>query len=84
MLRRLYWEWTQEPTVLRYTALTPNFQNYWVTDSDAVASIDSYEGMLWFLSRGDECINCPEGFLESIFLGHGPLIVRVNKPAVAG
>ena len=84
MLRRLYWEWTQEPTVLRYTALTPNFQNYWVADSDAVASIDSYEGMLWFLSRGDECINCPEGFLESISLGHGPLIVRVNKPAVAG
>ena len=35
----------------------PKHVNYWIADSDAVNSIDSYEAMLWFLSRGDECLN---------------------------
>src|SRR5499427_2996262 len=44
------------PTALRYERLQPNYEQYWVPDSDAVNSIDSYEGALWFLSRGDECL----------------------------
>jgi hypothetical protein len=31
---------------------------YWQVDSDAVNSIDSNEAMLWFISRGVECLNC--------------------------
>jgi SAM-dependent methyltransferase len=66
------------PTRLRYRRLAPNYEKYWVADSDAVNSIDRHEAMLWFRSRGDECLNC-EG--ASIFIGYGPLIIRVHKPA---
>ena len=66
------------PTTLRYRRLEPNYKEYWGPDSDAVNSIDSHEAILWFLSRGDECVNCGG---EPIFfpLSHHPLIVRVNK-----
>jgi SAM-dependent methyltransferase len=68
------------PTRLRYRRLTPNYEKYWVADSDAVNSIDSHEAMLWFVSRGDECLNCDDA---SIFLPltSMPLIIRVHKLA---
>jgi SAM-dependent methyltransferase len=64
------------PTKLRYSRLTPNYEKYWIADSDAVNSIDSHEGMLWFLSRGDECLNCD---YSSIFMSDTVLIIRVHK-----
>jgi len=69
------------PTRLRYRRLTPNYEKYWVTDSDAVNSIDSYEAMLWFLSRGDECLNCDDTPISQPRLSSGPLIIRVHKAA---
>ncbi|HEY2922071.1 MAG TPA: class I SAM-dependent methyltransferase [Candidatus Binatia bacterium] len=68
------------PTRLRYRRLSPNYEKYWVADSDAVNSIDSHEAMAWFLSRGDECMNCEDA---SVFLPltSMPLIIRVHKPA---
>jgi SAM-dependent methyltransferase len=82
-LRQAYWKLTGQPTTLRYNALTPNYDHYWTADSDAAVSIDGHETMLWYLSRGDECLNCPEKFSEQILLGYQPLIIRVNKPAAA-
>jgi SAM-dependent methyltransferase len=68
------------PTALRYERLQPNYERYWVADSDAVNSIDSYEGALWFLSRGDECLNCDDSsILLPIF--NVALIIRVHKSA---
>jgi SAM-dependent methyltransferase len=64
------------PTRLRYRRLTPNYDKYWVPDSDAVNSIDSHEGLLWFLSRGDECLNCDD---PPLLMGSQPLIIRVKK-----
>lgn len=64
------------PTRLRYRRLSPNYEKYWVPDSDAVNSIDSHEAMLWFLSRGDECLNCQD---NSVFMGETALIIRVHK-----
>ena len=68
------------PTRLRYRRLIPNYEKYWVGDSDAVNSIDSYEAMLWFLSRGDECLNCEDAsvFMPAVSM---PLIIRVHKTA---
>jgi SAM-dependent methyltransferase len=66
------------PTRLRYRRLRPNYDQYWVADSDAVNSIDRQETMLWFLTRGDECLNC-DG--ESALRSSMPLIIRVHKPA---
>ena len=66
------------PTKLRYRRLTPNYEKYWVPDSDAINSIDSHEAMLWFLSRGDECLNCQD---VSVFSPSIPLVIRVHKTA---
>jgi SAM-dependent methyltransferase len=64
------------PTRLRYRRLNPNYDKYWVPDSDAVNSIDRHEAMLWFLSRGDECLNCENA---SVVIGQKPLVIRVHK-----
>ncbi len=70
------------PTALRYERLQPNYKEYWEPDSEAVNSIDSYEGALWVLSRGDECLNCGDyPILLSMF--NTPLIIRVHKSAGA-
>ena len=69
------------PSRFHYRRLTPNYEHYWLSDSDAVASIDWYEAQLWFRSRGDECLNC-RSLLRSV-IGDpwgGPLIVRIPKP----
>ena len=66
------------PTKLRYRRLTPNYEKYWMPDSDAVNSIDRYEAMLWFRSRGDECLNCDDAALS---IAPVPLIIRVHKLA---
>ncbi|MBM4299442.1 MAG: class I SAM-dependent methyltransferase [Deltaproteobacteria bacterium] len=68
----------QGPTRLRYRRLTPNYEKYWVADGDAVNAIDIHEAMLWFLSRGDECLNCED---DGVFLAMTgkPLIIRVHK-----
>jgi SAM-dependent methyltransferase len=68
------------PTRLRYRRLSPNYEKYWVPDSDAVNSIDGHEAMLWFLSRGDECLNC-RGQDASVLMGSKPLMIRVHKSA---
>jgi SAM-dependent methyltransferase len=65
------------PTTLRYRRLTPNYETYWEQDSDAVNSIDIYEGLLWFISRGDECLNCDGS--ASFMHDRRSLIIRVNK-----
>jgi hypothetical protein len=69
------------PTTLHYQRLSPNYKEYWEADSDAVNSIDPHEVMLWFRSRGDECLNCA-GSARSVFTRcEFPLIIRIHKPS---
>jgi SAM-dependent methyltransferase len=49
------------PTAFHYRMLVPNYQQYWMPDSDALNSMDPYEAYLWFTSRGDECLSCAGG-----------------------
>src|SRR5262249_53138016 len=46
------------PTRFHYRLLRPNYKEYWESDSDALNALDRYEMMLWFRSRGDQCLNC--------------------------
>ncbi|HUA62390.1 MAG TPA: class I SAM-dependent methyltransferase [Verrucomicrobiae bacterium] len=67
------------PTRLHYRLLQPNYKVYWQGDSDALNNIDRYEAMLWFTSRGDECLNC-EGRAGGLRQGDTPaLVIRVRK-----
>ena len=72
------WKLTGKPSFLRYHRLKPNYATYPGPDADAVNSLDRNEMALWFMSRGDECLNC-----ESIWSvpqdSLGELIIRVHK-----
>jgi len=39
--------------------------------------VDRYEAMLWFRSRGDECLNC--GASGSLLMMGIPLVIRIHK-----
>ena len=65
------------PTQFRYRRLTPNYEQYWQSDSDAVASLDALETRRWFESRGDVCLNCPTSVLQ--YLQVQPLIIRRSQ-----
>jgi ubiquinone/menaquinone biosynthesis C-methylase UbiE len=67
------------PTTLRYRRVTPNYDTYWGPDSDAVNSIDIHEAALWFMTRGDQCLNCGNSLL-TVPIFHQALIIRVRKP----
>ena len=66
------------PTRLRFRTLQPNYSHYWVADSDAVNSIDRFEALQWFLTRGDQCLNC-DG--RDFWRNQGPLVLRIHKLA---
>jgi SAM-dependent methyltransferase len=66
------------PTHLHYRRLKPNYEHYWTNDSDAVNSIDVHEALLWFLSRGDECLNCKGPAVLSHMIDL-PFVIRVRK-----
>lgn len=66
------------PTTFCYRRLQPNYKEYWEPDSDAVNGIDRHEMMLWFRSRGDECLNCA-GLSGSVLQKGDPLIIRIRK-----
>jgi SAM-dependent methyltransferase len=70
------------PVRLHYRRLTPNYEQYWQADSDAVNGLDVVETTMWFQSRGDQCLNCPTGLRRLLQPNyHAPLIIRIQKPA---
>lgn len=77
-LRRTAWKVTGHPTQFRYRRLTPNYEQYWEADSDAVNSLDRDETAMWFQSRGDECLNCETSRYNELDT-LGPLIIRIRK-----
>jgi SAM-dependent methyltransferase len=46
------------PSRLHFIKLDANYEQYWVNDSDACTSVSYHEVLLWFSSRGDQCLNC--------------------------
>lgn len=78
LVRTLRYEWGGSSTPLQFVALEPNYEVYWQPDSDAAISLDSYEVYLWFRSKGDECLNCMEGWRELREV-RWPMVIRVRK-----
>jgi SAM-dependent methyltransferase len=74
-MRQMQARWSGKPTRFHYRLLEPNYEQYWVSDSDAVNGLDYYEMLLWFTSRGDECLNCEAEPLWDA----NDLILRVHK-----
>jgi len=64
------------PSSLRYRPLKANYEHFWQSDSDACASIDSHEGVLFFQSRRYEILEPRGGALRQLFFRAGPIIAR--------
>jgi SAM-dependent methyltransferase len=67
-----------KPTTLRYGKLTPDWDHFWMADSDAVNAIDPFEAAVWFTSRGDECISHPT-LSKQLAIRTGFLVFRIRK-----
>ena len=72
---------TMGPTKFHYSRITPNYQTYWMADSDAVNTLGRLETALWFISRGDECVNCDSPLIKMSFThpSEDRLIIRIRK-----
>ena len=73
---------SRRPIPFRYRELTPNYERFWQSDSDAVNSMDPFDALQWFDSRGDCILNAPGG-LRNLLLRPGPLIIQVMKSAAS-
>lgn len=64
---------------LRYRRLRANYEVYWQSDSDACNSLDPFDVIVWFRSRG---LACPSyDSLHSMLLARAPSI-EVRKPSL--
>lgn len=74
----LAWCTAGAPTEFRYKEIEANYETRWMSDSDAVNSMDPYEVILWFVSRGDICISYPT-MLSAFLVRTGPIAFRIRK-----
>lgn len=73
--RRLYWEIKsfvspQKKTNLFYKTLTPNYDDFLTSDSDAISSIESHSVLMWFKSRGYKLANANSLLKRLFFRGY--------------
>ncbi len=58
--------------------LQPNYSDFWMSDSDAVHSIDPHDAILWFEANGFECVNQPL-HLKALTVRTGDLVFRKSS-----
>jgi SAM-dependent methyltransferase len=63
------------PLPLRYRHIKANYERFLDSDSDACASIDPFDVMLFYLSRGCSFPD-REGWMRKLLFRTGPLLVR--------
>lgn len=66
-----------EPTIIDYVG-NYNYERFWQSDSDAVNSMDPYEAILWFTSRGHTCLS-HRTCLSRFFVRTGALVFEIRK-----
>lgn len=66
------------PLKFRYTRIRANYETFWMSDSDACNSMDPYEAIVWFRSRGDEILY-PSTPVKQFLVRTGRIIVRIRK-----
>jgi hypothetical protein len=66
---------SRKPNPLRWGRLTPYHGDCWISDADAVASIDCHEGILYYASRGYSCLSHPTA-LRQLLAGHDVVVLR--------
>jgi hypothetical protein len=60
---------------LRWRRLTPYHGPRWTADADAVAGIDCHEAILYYATRGYQCLSHLTA-LQQLFAGHDLVVLR--------
>jgi SAM-dependent methyltransferase len=68
----------QKNNSLFWGRLTPYHGELWISDADATASLDSHEAMLYYQSRGYQCLS-HVGAFKQLLAGHDIVVLR--KPS---
>jgi SAM-dependent methyltransferase len=64
--------------VLKWKALVPYHGPLWEADTDASASLDCHEAILYFTRRGYDCLS-HGGLIKQILAGHDIVVLRKPK-----
>ncbi len=75
LFRFIMYRVCRAPTVFRCGALQPNYSEYRITDADARHSMDPFEAILWFRSRGDLVLS-HSGWIQSFLVRTGTLVIQ--------
>jgi SAM-dependent methyltransferase len=82
VLRALSYRRRPAPTALNYRKLRANYDRFLTSDSDACSSLDSYEGILFYQSRGCRILSPRGSVLRRLLSRNEPVIFA--KPAAIG
>ena len=75
--RRVLWSLGgRHPTSLRFRTLKPDYARFWMSDSDAVARLDSHEACLFFESRGYEVLRPGSSPWAQLLARHQAVVVE--------
>ena len=63
---------------LKFKRLPADYSTFWMVDSDACSSIDPFDAIQWFRSRGDLVLSHPR-WRDAFLSRSEPLVVQVRK-----
>ncbi|MBI9050497.1 MAG: class I SAM-dependent methyltransferase [Anaerolineaceae bacterium] len=79
---RIFWYFSglfsNTPSNFHNKTLRANFTTYWMSDSDALNSMDQYDAIRWFTTRGDQCLTFPTTLQQLSARGLG-IILQIQK-----
>jgi SAM-dependent methyltransferase/uncharacterized protein YbaR (Trm112 family) len=77
VLRRAAWALGgRRPTHFRFRRLRPDYEVFWLSDSDACSRLDSHEACLFYRSRGYEVLAPGDSTSRQLLVGHVAIVVR--------
>lgn len=74
-LRRLAWGGSGQ-THFHFERLQPDYETFWLSDSDAASRLDSHEACLYFHSRGYDVLSPGPGATRQLLARNEPVVVR--------
>jgi SAM-dependent methyltransferase/uncharacterized protein YbaR (Trm112 family) len=79
IMRRLAWSMRRGPAAFKFVRLRPDYQRFWLSDSDAASRLDSHEACLFFHSRDYEILLPGRGTMRQLLAKHEPVVVRKSR-----
>jgi uncharacterized protein YbaR (Trm112 family)/SAM-dependent methyltransferase len=74
--RALKYHLDSGPTQLAYKSLRPDYETFWMSDSDACCDLDVYESLVYYKSRGCEIIHPGPSILKPVVARAEPVIFK--------